>query len=105
MSRLHTNPGQPSRHLYHALRSAVGQRTIRIRPFPFIPLHRNTMPQQHAIHHPSFLFVSLLYTATRPYTAGRSADHSTVPPPPRTDHKTIVSALRNAHHEASPWNR
>src|ERR1044071_8202635 len=56
MSRLHTNPGQPSRHLYHALRPAVGQRTIRIRPFPFIPLHGNTMPQQHAIHHPSFVW-------------------------------------------------
>jgi hypothetical protein len=58
MSRLHVEPIQPSRHLRHALRPALSQRTIRIQPFPFIPLHRNAMPQQHTIHHPSSFFMN-----------------------------------------------
>lgn len=55
MRKLHIEPAQPDRHLRHALRPALSQRTIPVRSFPFIPLHRNAMPQQYTIHYPSSL--------------------------------------------------
>src|SRR5580765_6074401 len=46
MSRLHVEPTQPSRRLRHALRPSLSERTVRIRPIPFIPLRRDAMPKQ-----------------------------------------------------------
>ena len=45
MSRVHIELLQTSRYLGYALRPAFSQRTIRIRPFPFISLDCDAMPQ------------------------------------------------------------